>query len=188
MAGTKGEDDVVVFRRPLKRLRLRRVVEDDAAQDCIEGAQHDRPGDPVDASLPEQPELDASHDGSGQAPAISCPVCQVPHPHQPCLLDNVEPSFPASPSPPGMQPVASASPIVLEQEQANEGAANTATFCPICQDNHTDPAVTECGHVFCWDCLRRHLEGTVRPLCPICRKRLMKKKLIKVFDDIWRKF
>lgn len=35
--------------------------------------------------------------------------------------------------------------------------------CNICLDPVTEPVVTQCGHLFCWPCLFRWLEPSIRP-------------------------
>jgi hypothetical protein len=44
----------------------------------------------------------------------------------------------------------------------------SALECHICLAPPTDPVATLCGHLFCWPCLYRWLQGQPKP-CPVCR-------------------
>ena len=48
--------------------------------------------------------------------------------------------------------------------------------CIICMDNITNLTLTECGHMFCYDCITKWL--LTRGNCPFCKKDLMNKKLM----------
>jgi peroxin-10 len=40
--------------------------------------------------------------------------------------------------------------------------------CTLCLEAMKDPAVTTCGHVFCWQCIGEWLRE--QPMCPLCRQ------------------
>lgn len=45
----------------------------------------------------------------------------------------------------------------LSEEEKKESGGNTSSSnwdCSICLDGATDPVVTQCGHLFCWECIR----------------------------------
>ncbi|KAH8289375.1 hypothetical protein KR054_004346 [Drosophila jambulina] len=45
--------------------------------------------------------------------------------------------------------------------------------CPICLLPFEDPAMTECGHIFCFGCLNSLVSSSVTfPRCPLCRRNL----------------
>ncbi|EPY21159.1 E3 ubiquitin-protein ligase RNF5 [Angomonas deanei] len=45
--------------------------------------------------------------------------------------------------------------------------------CAICLDTATEPVVTRCGHLFCWDCLDHWLTRPHGiPECPVCKGRV----------------
>jgi hypothetical protein len=48
--------------------------------------------------------------------------------------------------------------------------ASASGECPICMDRMEKPHQTACKHVFCYDCLMRHMQCTLHvPCCPMCR-------------------
>ncbi|GET93263.1 hypothetical protein, conserved [Leishmania tarentolae] len=45
--------------------------------------------------------------------------------------------------------------------------------CAICFDTATEPVVTRCGHLFCWECLEHWLHSAAgAPECPVCKGRV----------------
>ncbi|TPP48312.1 Ring finger domain family protein [Leishmania donovani] len=45
--------------------------------------------------------------------------------------------------------------------------------CAICFDTATEPVVTRCGHLFCWECLDHWLHSAAgAPECPVCKGRV----------------
>ena len=49
--------------------------------------------------------------------------------------------------------------------------------CPVCKEFYTTPKRLDCSHVFCRDCLKRHLQahsGVNFPPCPMCRRPIRK--------------
>ncbi|CAG9583717.1 conserved hypothetical protein [Leishmania major strain Friedlin] len=45
--------------------------------------------------------------------------------------------------------------------------------CAICLDTATEPVVTRCGHLFCWECLDHWLHSAAgAPECPVCKGRV----------------
>jgi peroxin-10 len=43
--------------------------------------------------------------------------------------------------------------------------------CTLCLDELKDPAATQCGHVFCWECIGDWVKE--KPECPLCRREAM---------------
>ena len=39
--------------------------------------------------------------------------------------------------------------------------------CNMCSASPTNPVETACGHLFCWPCMHRFLQGQAKP-CPVC--------------------
>ena len=63
----------------------------------------------------------------------------------------------------------------LDHEADLEAAkiASASGECPICMDRMEKPHQTACKHVFCYDCLMRHMQCTSRvPCCPMCRSEI----------------
>jgi SNF2 family DNA or RNA helicase len=50
--------------------------------------------------------------------------------------------------------------------------------CSICFDNLDNPAITPCGHIFCYDCLKMCL--TEKNKCPMCKSDIAGKELLIV--------
>lgn len=49
-----------------------------------------------------------------------------------------------------------------------DGLQNQSAECPICLDTKRDLAKTNCGHIFCHECITKHTKGVSVP-CPCCR-------------------
>ncbi|KAK5990463.1 Peroxisome biogenesis factor 10 [Cladobotryum mycophilum] len=43
--------------------------------------------------------------------------------------------------------------------------------CTLCLEDMKDPAATQCGHVFCWECIGDWVRE--KPECPLCRREAM---------------
>ncbi|KOS19604.1 Peroxisome biogenesis factor 10 [Escovopsis weberi] len=43
--------------------------------------------------------------------------------------------------------------------------------CTLCLEDMRDPAATQCGHVFCWECIGDWVKE--KPECPLCRREAM---------------
>ncbi|KAK4672566.1 peroxisome biogenesis factor 10 [Podospora pseudopauciseta] len=48
--------------------------------------------------------------------------------------------------------------------------------CTLCLEELKDPAVTSCGHVFCWECIGDWVRE--KPECPLCRREAMGQKIL----------
>lgn len=48
--------------------------------------------------------------------------------------------------------------------------------CTLCLDEMKDPAATQCGHVFCWECIGDWVRE--KPECPLCRREAMAQHIL----------
>lgn len=48
--------------------------------------------------------------------------------------------------------------------------------CTLCLEEMKDPAATQCGHVFCWDCIGDWVRE--KPECPLCRREAMAQHIL----------
>lgn len=44
--------------------------------------------------------------------------------------------------------------LETNDENSSISSKNDKFSCGICFDSPTDPVVTQCGHLFCWNCLK----------------------------------
>ncbi|KAK0550117.1 peroxisome biogenesis factor 10 [Tilletia horrida] len=63
-------------------------------------------------------------------------------------------------------------------------ASDALLRCTLCMEQRTpekgNSAVTECGHVFCWDCITNWARE--KPECPLCRQSLVPSRLLPVYN------
>ncbi|OCH92716.1 peroxisome assembly protein per8 [Obba rivulosa] len=52
--------------------------------------------------------------------------------------------------------------------------------CTLCLEERTASCATECGHLFCWDCIVGW--GREKPECPLCRQSLDLTRLLPVYN------
>ncbi|KAL0380955.1 UNVERIFIED_CONTAM: E3 ubiquitin-protein ligase RMA1H1 [Sesamum angustifolium] len=54
--------------------------------------------------------------------------------------------------------------------------------CNICLDLAQDPVITPCGHLYCWPCLYKWLQGHSNSHeCPVCKAPVDEEKLIPLY-------
>lgn len=59
--------------------------------------------------------------------------------------------------------------------------------CNVCFDTAQDPVVTRCGHLYCWACIHRWLEGArargaqSTAACPVCKAEVTEDALIPLY-------
>ncbi|KAG2023186.1 hypothetical protein CC2G_000869 [Coprinopsis cinerea AmutBmut pab1-1] len=52
--------------------------------------------------------------------------------------------------------------------------------CTLCLEERTNSSLTECGHLFCWNCIVGW--GREKPECPLCRQALSLSKLLPIHN------
>lgn len=63
---------------------------------------------------------------------------------------------------------------ILDKINSNEIINDDS--CVICMDEITNPALTACGHLYCYDCIKICLNN--KKICPMCKKNLNGKDLM----------
>ena len=61
----------------------------------------------------------------------------------------------------------------ISSHRSKVDSSRIALRCGICLDDIHHLAVTKCGHLFCYECIKRVTDGAKsRCFCPSCKKRL----------------
>ncbi|KAF9569811.1 hypothetical protein CPC08DRAFT_652886 [Agrocybe pediades] len=60
------------------------------------------------------------------------------------------------------------------------GELRASRNCTLCLEERTDSCSTECGHLFCWNCIVGW--GREKPECPLCRQSLSLDKLLPIYN------
>mmetsp|Transcript_4752 Transcript_4752/g.30079 ORF Transcript_4752/g.30079 Transcript_4752/m.30079 type:complete len:153 (+) Transcript_4752:134-592(+) len=58
-------------------------------------------------------------------------------------------------------------------------APENSRKCTVCLGEMEKMSSTTCGHVFCWDCIRRAVASQQK--CPTCRKKLTAKQIHRIY-------
>lgn len=58
--------------------------------------------------------------------------------------------------------------------------ARASRTCTLCLEERTDSCATECGHLFCWNCIVGW--GREKAECPLCRQALNLTRLLPVYN------
>ncbi|KAI9283427.1 hypothetical protein BC943DRAFT_99484 [Umbelopsis sp. AD052] len=66
--------------------------------------------------------------------------------------------------------------IPLNELEAGLPKLRNALQCAICTELFTEPHTVDCGHTFCYQCLKQWLE--IRKQCPTCRKPLTRHPML----------
>lgn len=55
--------------------------------------------------------------------------------------------------------------------------------CPICLETPSLPVATQCGHIFCWKCIKSWTYGQTMLVCPVCKNGLDMNKVISLYTS-----
>ena len=61
--------------------------------------------------------------------------------------------------------------------------SKTTITCSICLGDPQFPVVVQCGHTFCWKCLKAWLSSKNKYECPVCRNGIEEDRIVKLFTD-----
>lgn len=53
--------------------------------------------------------------------------------------------------------------------------------CFICLSPPRNPVATQCGHIFCWKCIKSWLNLQDRLFCPVCKNGIEMEKIIRLY-------
>ncbi|KAE8265547.1 hypothetical protein A4X09_0g6607 [Tilletia walkeri] len=81
-------------------------------------------------------------------------------------------------------PTTSVNPQIRSNTAELAQVADSLLRCTLCMEQRTpergNSAVTECGHVFCWDCITGWARE--KPECPLCRQSITPSRLLPVYN------
>ncbi len=55
--------------------------------------------------------------------------------------------------------------------------------CIICLGPTRLPVATQCGHIFCWHCLKNWLDSQNVLICPICKNGIEMDRIVKLYTN-----
>uniref|UniRef100_A0ACD5ZCB8 Uncharacterized protein n=1 Tax=Avena sativa TaxID=4498 RepID=A0ACD5ZCB8_AVESA len=74
----------------------------------------------------------------------------------------------------------SSSAAVVREEPAEVVVPKEPSFtCPVCWNKLVEPSTTNCGHIFCTECIKQAIHYQKK--CPTCRKALKKNNFHRVY-------
>lgn len=53
--------------------------------------------------------------------------------------------------------------------------------CFICLSPPKNPVATQCGHIFCWTCLKSWMNSKDKLVCPVCKNGIEMNKIIRLY-------
>jgi len=62
------------------------------------------------------------------------------------------------------------------QQKRLNSIQNEGKSCLLCMDQRRNTSMTPCGHLFCWECIIKHLQKSQN--CPFCRKMCLPQSVI----------
>lgn len=65
-----------------------------------------------------------------------------------------------------------------------EESASKMLECIICFASPAeDPVVTQCGHIFCWGCLKKWVGNSQQMFCPVCKNGINMDRVISLYAN-----
>ncbi|KAK0535865.1 peroxisome biogenesis factor 10 [Tilletia horrida] len=84
----------------------------------------------------------------------------------------------------GSAKAGSITPQIRSQTAELAQVSDSLLRCTLCMEQRTpergNSAVTECGHIFCWDCITGWARE--KPECPLCRQSLAPSRLLPIYN------
>lgn len=70
----------------------------------------------------------------------------------------------------------------MEEVKTNTNDTNKPNLeCFICLSAPRNPVATQCGHIFCWRCLKSWLNSKDKLSCPVCKNGIEMEKIIRLY-------
>ncbi len=61
--------------------------------------------------------------------------------------------------------------------------SNNQIECIICLNSPKLPVATQCGHIFCWHCLKSWLDSQSVLVCPVCKNGIEMDRIVKLYTN-----
>ena len=71
----------------------------------------------------------------------------------------------------------------MEKNSNNSEEKKSLFECSICLGLPIDPVATNCGHVFCWNCIKNWISSRKLCECPVCKSGIDQDKLIPLYSN-----
>lgn len=65
-------------------------------------------------------------------------------------------------------------------EESSDTPISTLPKCGLCLGPRASPAITPCGHLFCWECINQWC--STRAQCPVCRQAVSPQRITRIHN------
>lgn len=71
----------------------------------------------------------------------------------------------------------------MTDNKSENSSGSDAFECSICLEQATEPVVTLCGHLFCWPCLAKWMDGpmSAHNTCPVCKSLISRDSIVPLY-------